>query len=86
MTLVVTYCSAEWRREDVYFAIEINGKHLTDQVVTRKEPTRFYEQEYPIPASLIQNKGKMTVTFRAHKDSSGAGVYGLSLIRGDVER
>jgi hypothetical protein len=86
MTLVLTYCSAEWRRGDARFAIEINGKHLADEVVTRKEPTRFYEKEYPVAASLIQGMKKVTVTFRANKGSSVAGVYGLRMIRGDVKR
>jgi hypothetical protein len=85
MILVVTYCSVEWRREDARFAIEINGKHIADEVVTRKEPTRFYEKEYPVAASLIQDREKATVTFRANKGSSVAGVYGLRMIRGDAE-
>ena len=82
----VAYCSTEWRRGDACFTIEIKGKHLADEVVTRKETIRFYEQEYPIDASLIQGRKKVAVTFRANKASSVAGVYGLRMIRGDAER
>ncbi len=83
MSLIVTYCSVERRRDTAKFDVLIDGRKIADQDVGRAEPLRFYEVEYPIPAAQVHGKDKVTVKFQAREGSSVAGIYGVRMIRSD---
>ena len=86
MALIVTYYSAEWRRGPARFEILVDGQRVAEQEVGRSEPARFFDVEYPVAASLVQGKEKVTVRFQAVGDNSVASVFGIRMIRADAER
>jgi len=86
MALIVTYYSAERYRGPARFEILVDGQRVAEQEVSRSEPGRFFNVEYPLTTDLIQGKEKVTVRFQAAKDSSVAGVFGIRMIRADTNR
>ena len=54
--------------------------------VNRSEPPRFYDVEYPIPASLVAGTETVTVRFQAKEESQIASIFGIRMIRGDAQR
>lgn len=84
--LVVTYYSAERRREPANFEIQVNGQRIGQEQPQNSEPARFFDVEYAIPADLVQGKEKVTVRFQAADGSATAGVYGIRTIRADAQR
>ncbi|UCD51140.1 MAG: glycoside hydrolase family 127 protein, partial [Phycisphaerales bacterium] len=86
MALVITYCSRERRRGEARFDIQVDGEKVASQNVGREEALRFYDVEYPLPASTVEGKQKVTVKFVALDGSRVAGVYGVRMIRADAER
>jgi len=83
-TLVVTYYSDEWRKRT--FEILIDAQHLADQTVEKGGPPRFYDVEYPVPASLIRDKKTVTVRFQAANGTEIAAVYGIRTVRADEQK
>lgn len=87
LVLAVTYNSQE--REKRTFEILVDGQRVGEQTVERSRPgdqTRFFDVEYAIPADLVKNKQKVTVRFQATDGSEIAAVYGIRMLRADVER
>ncbi len=83
MALVVTYRQDERQRRT--FDLLVDGVKIGDQVVERQSPERqggFYDVEYPIPASAVSGRRKVTVRFQAAPGSEVAAVYGIRMIRG----
>jgi hypothetical protein len=85
MILVVTYYSGERGRGGASFDILVDGEHLSHQEVTRSSPPRFFDVEYPINASIIKGKKKVTVRFQAAEGSYIASVFGIRMIRRDSD-
>ena len=86
MALVVTYCSDHHSRGRAIFDILVNGRKVADQEVTRSSPARFYDVEYAIDASLVEDKDKVTVRFQATEGNVVAAIFGVRMIRADAER
>jgi hypothetical protein len=86
MTLVVTYCSDHHSRGRAKFDILVDGQRVAGQEVTRSSPARFYDVEYPLAASVVEDKEKVTVRFQAGKGNVVAAVFGVRMIRADAER
>ncbi len=84
MTLVITYSSGE--RRPRAFDILVEGRRIAEQVLEGQSPTRFFDMEYAVPADLIEGKQKVTIRFQAANDNQTATVYGIRMIRADVER
>ena len=86
MALVVTYYSAERRREPANFEILVDGQRVGSQKVTNSSPARFFDVEYAIDARIVKGKEKVTVRFQAAEDSSVGSVFGIRMIHADAER
>jgi hypothetical protein len=87
MTLVVTYSNGAWRSSS--FAILVDGTKVGERKTEHLSPEqtfRFIDVEYPLPASLVQGKQKVTVRFEAASGSEISGVFGIRMIRGDSPR
>jgi len=87
MTLVVTYSNGTWRH--AAFAILVDGTKVGEQKTEHLSPEqtlRFIDVEYPLAASLVQGKQKVTVRFEAASGSEISGVFGIRMIRADSPR
>lgn len=84
MVLIVTYNEDEWRRRT--FDIRVDGERIAQQVIEDRGPLRFFDVEYPLPATLVDGKSKVTVRFEATGGNEIAGVFGLRMIRADAAR
>jgi DUF1680 family protein len=87
LTLVVTY-SNENRGPSVCDVL-VDGQKIGEQTGPRKSPeqeTRFFDVEYPLTANLITGKQKITVRFEASNGRSTPSVFGIRVVRSDMER
>ena len=84
MALIATYYREEWRKRT--FKVLIDGEELTEQVVQKGGPPRFFDVKYRIPKALVGKKKTVTVRFEALEGSEIAAVFGLRMIRADAER
>lgn len=85
MTLVVTYYSGERRRGEASFDILVDSERIGHQEVTRSSPLRFFDVKYAIDAKIVKGKKKVTVRFEATEGNSIASVFGISMIRGNID-
>jgi DUF1680 family protein len=68
--------------------ILVDGKKLGEQTGARRSPEqelRFFDVEYPIPSDLIADKKKVTVRFEATNGRSTPSVFGIRIVRSDME-
>lgn len=87
MTLVVTYSNGAWR--NAAFAILVDGTKVGEQKTEHLSPEqtfRYIDVEYPLAASLLQGKQKVTVRFEAASGSEISGVFGIRMVRADSPR
>ncbi len=82
MTLVVTYNHDEWQERT--FEILVDERRLAEQRLERRGPLRFFDVEYPVPADLVKDKGKVTVRFRATQGNEIGCVFGLRMVRAEA--
>jgi hypothetical protein len=67
----------------------VDGAKLGQQTGSRRSPEqviRFSDVEYPLPADLVAGKKKVTVRFEAANARSTPTIYGIRIVRGDMER
>ncbi len=86
MALVVTYCSDDRSRGPIVFDILVDGQSVGHQELTRSQPARFFDIVYPIDVGLIRGKDKVTVRFQAQEGNSVASIFGIRMIRNDLEK
>ena len=86
MALLVTYFSDDRRATPAVFDVLVDGERVAEQRVGRSEPRRFYDVEIPIPPERVAGKEHVTVRFEAHPGSQIATVFGLRMVRADMER
>ena len=88
LILMVTYHTEE--RTKRTFEVLVDGRRVGEQTIERHQPGsvlgRFFDVEYNIPAELVSGKQKLTVRFNATNGSEVGAVYGIRLVRADVER
>jgi len=84
MALIVTYNHDEWRRRT--FDILVEGQRIKEQTIERRGPLRFFDVECPVPDALVKGKENVTVRFQATGGNEIAAVFGIRMIRADVER
>ncbi len=81
---VINYLNVKYFSGDVgrSFKIFIDGKLLEDVTIENANPGSFYDVYYKIPAELMANKEKITVTFEACTDSYAGGIFNkLSVVK-----
>ena len=86
MVLLATYYSGDRRGLPAEFEIQVDGRHVADEVLRLTDPHRFFDLEYRIPEALIGEKGRVTVRFQAKPGSQIATVLALRMLRGDAPR
>jgi hypothetical protein len=82
LVLVVTYNRDE--RANRAFEILIDGVKMAEQRIPRRSPQEkegFFDVEYPIPASVVNGKQKVTVRFQGAGGSETATVFGIRIVR-----
>lgn len=77
--LAVKYYSGDVGRS---FTILVDGGILADVTLQDPNPNGFYDVYYEIPEELIENKEKITVTFKSNSDSFAGGIFDrLSIVK-----
>jgi DUF1680 family protein len=87
MTLIVTYSNEN--RGPSACDVLVNGKKIGEQAGLRRSPeqlVRFFDVEYPIPADLAADKRSATVRFEGANGRSTPSVFGIRIVRSDMER
>jgi hypothetical protein len=87
LTLIVTYSNEN--RGPSACDVLVDGQKVGGQTGLRRSPEqeiRFFDVEYRIPADLITNKNKVTVRFEASNGRSTPSVFGVRMVRSDMER
>jgi DUF1680 family protein len=87
MSVVITY-SNEARR-DGSFNVLAEGKKIGERRTERKSPekaVRFFDVEYAVPPTLVEDKQKITLRFEADGENEIPGVFGIRVIRADAPR
>jgi hypothetical protein len=87
MTLIVTYSNEN--RGPSACDVLVDGKKIGEETGQRRSPQQliqFFDTEYRIPADLIADKHKVTVRFEASGGRSTLSVFGIRIVRSDIER
>lgn len=81
---VTNYLAVKYYSGDVgrTFTILVDGTVIADVTLEDPNPNGFYDIYYEIPAELIENKEKITVTFKATPESYAGGIFDkLSIVK-----
>jgi uncharacterized protein len=70
--LRVTYWGGDNNRT---FDIFIDGQILSTQTISTQQPHEFFDVDYPLPLSLLQDKQDITIEFRPCGNSIAGGVF-----------
>jgi hypothetical protein len=87
LTLIVTYSNEN--RGPGACDVLLDGRKIGEQTGLRRSPEqeiRFFDVEYRIPADSIADKKKVTVRFEATNARSTPSVFGVRIVRSDMER
>jgi uncharacterized protein len=87
LTLIVTYSNEN--RGPSTCDVLVDGKKIGEQTGPRRSPEqliRFFDVEYRIAPDLIAGKNKVTVRFEATNGRSTPAVFGVRIVRSDMER
>lgn len=75
--LTATYWGSDAGRE---FEVLLDGQALAVERLSGKHPGQFFDQEYAIPAALVEGKDRVTVTFKARPGHIAGGVFGCAVL------
>ncbi len=87
LTLLVTYSNDN--QGPSACDVLVDGKKIGEQTGARRSPeqvVRFFDVEYRLPADLVADKKKITVRFEAANARSTPSVFGIRVVRSDIER
>jgi hypothetical protein len=86
MALVVTYSTDETARRT--FDVKVNGTKVGERIAeprTGTGPVTYPEVSYDVPADLVKGKNKVTVRFEGTGGSETGGVFGIRMVRKDMQ-
>ncbi len=63
------------------FDILVDGQKLATQKLEHKQPDKFYDEIYPVPAEMLKDKDHVTIKFQAHPGSFAGGVFDVRMMR-----
>lgn len=63
------------------FDILVNGKVIATQTLDGSKSGKFFQVEYPIPASVLAGKDKATIRFQAHAGSVAGGLFDARMLK-----
>ncbi len=87
LTLMVTYSNDN--RGAASCDVLVEGRKIGEQTGQRRSPEqkiRFFDVEYAIPADAVSGKSKITVRFDAANGRPTPQVFGVRIVRSDLER
>jgi hypothetical protein len=87
LTLMVTYSNDNGGQSAC--DVLVDGKKVGERTGARRSPEQviqFSDAEYAIPADLVAGKKKVTVRFEVTGGRSTPAVYGIRIVRSDMER
>jgi len=73
-------------RRSLFVGITHYCKHQMPIPVYLRNPRLLDDVEYAIEANIVRDKKKVNVRFQVVKDSRIAAMFGIRMIRTDVER
>jgi hypothetical protein len=76
---VITYWGSETGRRT--FDVLVEGEKIATTSLHQDKPEEFWDKAYPLPKSLTQGRGKVTVKFQAHPGNFAGGVFGVRVVR-----
>jgi hypothetical protein len=77
--LVVTYNRDNRRARS--FKILVDGEQLAEEAFPFDSESRFFDREYALPRSLVQDKARVTIRFEATGPNEIAPVFSVRVIR-----
>ena len=77
--LSVRYCGDDTGGRE--FDVLVGEQKLATVKLDKNRPGTFYEETYPIPVELTQDKNWVTVRFQAHPGRLAGGVFGCAVLR-----
>ena len=83
MALVCTYWGGE--RDVREFDLLIDGKRIASQRLRANRPGVFFDETYVVPRDLTKGRTRVTVRFEAHRGSTAGGVFGLRMMKRDIQ-
>ena len=82
MELLLTYWGNEWGSRT--FDILIDGKKLvTENLIGKWKQEKFMDVRYPIPASLLDGKSRVTIKFVPKPGNYAGGIFDLRILNTD---
>ena len=79
LELCVTYWGSDAGNR--VFDILVDGKKLATQRLQNNRPGKFYDEVYPLPASMTKDKEAVTVRFQAQPAAWAGGIFGLRVLK-----
>ena len=76
---MVTYHSDQPRERR--FEILVDGTRVGEETLPGAGTSRFFDVDYPLPASLVEGKQRVTVRFQAAEGREVAPVFGIRNVR-----
>jgi hypothetical protein len=87
LTLIVTYSNDNAGQSAC--DVLVDARKVGEQTGARRSPEQeihFFDVEYHLPADLLTDKKKVTVRFDATGGRSTPSVFGIRIVRSDMER
>jgi DUF1680 family protein len=77
--LCVTYWGSDSGGRE--FDVLVDGAKLATQKLENNKPEQFYDEVYPLPKTLTENKSSVTVRFQAQPGKTAGGVFGCAVLK-----
>jgi hypothetical protein len=77
--LCVTYWGSDGGGRE--FDVLVDGEKLATQKLENNKPEQFYDEAYPLPKTLTENKDSVTVRFQAQPGKIAGGVFGCAVLK-----
>ena len=65
------------------FDILVEDRKLATQKLEQRQPDKFFDEVYPLPADLLKDKQTITVKFQAHPGAFAGGVFEARVMRAE---
>ncbi len=63
------------------FDVLVDGVRLDTVKLDNNRPGAFYDEVYPLPKDLVENKEAVTVRFQAHPGMTAGGIFGCAILK-----
>ena len=63
------------------FDILVDDVKVVTLTLENNRPGQFYDEVYPLPKALTENKTSMIVKFQAHPGRTAGGIFGCAILK-----